>query len=304
MADEISIAFQAFDEDLRPGPDDVAPVMALRDEVAFRLEADPSVLRVVEGGSWLNGTAVRDRSRLDLFVAVGARARPPARLAGSLVPLLPGDLLIDPQSDGSLVLERLGTPGLRLIPALESEHPDGAGETAGSGELRVPDASGRWVRHRPVARSVLLSRLDGAGGGSAGVGVGVGGEGGGGVRGLIRLLLAWKHRQAVPISSYYLETLALRQALQQHSFSPLWDACWVWERLRLDGLTRVPDPTSLDGRQGVRATATLAGAVAAQYPVERAATSSRAAVNAYLDGDLETSGAYLRMVFGTDFPGF
>ncbi|WP_291037620.1 hypothetical protein [Herbiconiux sp.] len=289
MADEISIAFQAFDEDLRPGPDDVAPVRALRDEVALGLEADPTVLRVVEGGSWLNGTAVRDRSRLDLFVVVGSRARPPARLAGSLVPLLPADLLVEPQTDGSLVLERLGTPGLRLIPALESEHPDDVGESAGAGELRVPDASGRWVRHRPVARSVLLSRLDGSLGG---------------VRALIRLLLAWKHRQAVPISSYYLETVALRQALQQHSFSVLWDACWVWERLRLDGLTRVPDPTSPDGRQGVRATATLAGAVAAQYPVERAATSSRAAVNAYLDGDLETSGAYLRTVFGSDFPGF
>ncbi|MCS5722518.1 hypothetical protein N1028_11195 [Herbiconiux sp. CPCC 203407] len=297
------MAFQAFDADLRPGPDDVAPVRALRDEVALRLEADPSVLRVVEGGSWLNGTAVRDRSRLDLFVVVGSRARPPARLAGSLVPLLPADLLLDPQTDGSLVLERLGTPGLRLIPALESEHPDDAGVTAGSGELRVPDASGRWVRHRPVARSVLLSRLDGDGDGDGDAHAG-GGAGGGGVRGLIRLLLAWKHRQAVPISSYYLETLALRQALQQHSFSVLWDACWVWERLRLDGLTRVPDPTSPDGRQGVRATATLAGAVAAQYPVERAATSSRAAVNAYLDGDLETSGAYLRMVFGSDFPGF
>jgi hypothetical protein len=226
------------------------------------------------------------------------------------VPLLPADLLVEPQTDGSLVLERLGTPGLRLIPALESEHPDDVGEVAGAGELRVPDASGRWVRHRPVARSVLLSRLEGGGaggdGGGGGSGGGVAGDarGGGGVRALIRLLLAWKHRQAVPISSYYLETVALRQALQQDSFSVLWDACWVWERLRLDGLTRVPDPTSPDGRQGVRATATLAGAVAAQYPVERAATSSRAAVNAYLDGDLETSGAYLRMVFGSDFPGF
>lgn len=296
MPDEISIAFQAFDDDLRPGPADIADVRTLRDEVALRLEADHSVLRVVEGGSWLNGTAVRDRSRLDLFVVMAARSRPAARLAASLPPLLPADLLVAAQTDGSLVLERLGTPGLRLIPALESEHRDGGEQTAGSGELRVPDASGRWVRHRPVARSVLLSRLDdgsAAGGGEAG-----------GVRALIRLLLAWKHRQAVPISSYYLETVAVRQALQQHSFSPLWDACWIWERLRLDGLTRVPDPTSPEGRQGVRPAATLAGAVAAQYPVERAASSSRAAVDAYLDGDLETSGAYLRMIFGADFPGF
>ena len=288
MAEEISIAFEAFDAELRPGVDDLAEARAVRDEVVARLQAGAGVVAVQDGGSYLTGTAVRQRSRPDLFVIVDGRTRSPARIAASLAPLLPADLLVHPQSDGSLVLERLGTPGLRIVPALESDHPDEAGESGGPAVLRVPDAAGRWVRHRPLARSVLLSRLDDDGS----------------VRRLIRLLLAWKHRQSVPISSYYLETAAVRQALQQPSFSVLWDACWVWERLRVDGLARLPDPTSPSEKQTVRAAATLAGAVAAQYPVERAATSARGAVNAYLDGDLETSGAYLRMIFGSDFPGF
>ncbi|MFB2583514.1 hypothetical protein [Herbiconiux liukaitaii] len=288
MDDEIGIAFEVFDAELRPGADDLAGARALRHEVTALLLADPLVVGTVEGGSYLNGTAVQGRSRPDLFVQVTGRTRPAARISAALAPLLPADLLVSPQSNGSLVLERLGTPGLRLVPALPSDHPDDAGEAGGATVLRVPDAAGRWVRHKPAARSVLLSRLDDDGS----------------VRRLIRLLLAWKHRQEVPISSYYLETAAVRQALQQPSFSVLWDACWVWERLRLDGLTRLPDPTAPGEKQSVRAAATLAGAVEAQYPIERAATSARAAVNAYIDGDLETSGAYLRMIFGADFPGF
>jgi hypothetical protein len=289
VADRIIEAFQAFDSGLRPGAEELAAVRSLRGEVAGHLAGDAAVLGLVDGGSYLNGTAVHGWSVPDLFVLLDAatRPKPAVRLAALVQAVLPADLLVSARPDGSLLLERIGTPGLRLIPALEAAGGSAStSDDAGAPAIRVPDAAGRWVPHRPAARSLLLDRLDDDGS----------------VRLGLRLLLAWKHRQAVPVSSYYLETVAVRQALQQRSFSVLWDVCWIWERLRLEGLVRVPDPTAPDGKQAVRAAGSLAGAVEAQFPLERAATSARGAVNAYIDGDTDTATAYLRAVFGDGFP--
>jgi hypothetical protein len=52
----------------------------------------------------------------------------------------------------------------------------------------------------------------------------------------------------------------------------------------------------------VRACATLARAIEAQFPIERAASSARGAIGAYMDGDLDATEAYLRALFGDDFP--
>jgi hypothetical protein len=289
VPDVIAGAFEAFAAQLRPAPDDVEGATRLVARVSEGFMSAGSVLRLVETGSFAHGTAVRGESLFDVFVVLsGAKPKSLARsleLLRATLPPLPA--AIATVRAGSVVLEQVGAPGVRLIPAYEATGGSGTGSGAVTGAdlLWVPDVAHRWVRQRPSAREVLLSRIDD-----------------GSLRGLVRLLLTWKHRQAIGVSSYYLETAAIRQALQQPSFSLLWDLCWLWEQLATDALMPLPDLTSPSQTQSVRAASSLARVIEAQFPLERAASSGRGAVNAYIDGDLDAVTAYLRALFGADFP--
>ncbi|QJU53185.1 hypothetical protein SCB71_07815 [Herbiconiux sp. KACC 21604] len=292
MVDEVADALAGFAASLRPSEREVAAAAASARELVAPLVAGGLALTALDAGSFAHGTAVAGASLFDAIVVLrGSRPRSPAKaLEAMLAGLDPaaastaevqGDSLVVPGDAGA------GAAGIRLLPAYEHAAgggPDAPGATAAG--VWVVDAARHWVLCRPAARGVLLSRIDDDGS----------------VRELVRLLLAWKHRLGVPVSSYYLETVALRQALQQPSFNRLWDLCWVWEALADAGLVAVPDPSSPSLVQPVRAAPRLAGAIEAGYPVERAASSSRGAINAYLDGDAATTTVYLRALFGEGFP--
>jgi hypothetical protein len=94
----------------------------------------------------------------------------------------------------------------------------------------------------------------------------------------------------------------LRQALQQRSFDPLWDLCWILEQAVDDDLSALPDPTSPSGHHPVRPAPSLARRIELQYAVEAAARRVRDAVDAYLDDDAEAVTAALRDVLGEDMP--
>ncbi|MFB2556189.1 hypothetical protein [Herbiconiux liangxiaofengii] len=299
MPDEIADAFTTLAAALRPDAVEVDETRFLRGDAGAALLRSDRVRRLADTGSFAHGTAVAGASRWDVLVVLrGARPRTPARSLDALQAALvegvgaggePARALASfaprVENADSVVVERPGTAGLQLRPAYEVAGSAGGQDVDGAA-LWVADAAHRWVQHLPEARELLLSRVDD----------------GGALRDLIRLLLAWKHTHGVAVSSYYLETVALRQSLQQRSFSLLWDVCWVWERLSSDGLRPLPDLTSPSGVQLVRATASLGRSLEAQFPVERAASSARGAVNAYLDGDSGTARRYLTAVFGAAFP--
>ncbi|MEB0014883.1 hypothetical protein QN416_25120, partial [Glaciimonas sp. Cout2] len=89
-----------------------------------------------------------------------------------------------------------------LIPAFEQRRAAPLSLADSAGEIvLLPDAARRWVAVRPGARQRLIDRLDE-----------------GSLRASIRLLLAWKYRTGLGVSSYYLETAAVRQTLDQPSF--------------------------------------------------------------------------------------
>ncbi|RFA19074.1 hypothetical protein B7R25_13260 [Subtercola boreus] len=136
---------------------------------------------------------------------------------------------------------------------------------------------------RPGAREQLIARID---------------DGDAHLRTLIRLVLAWKHDNRVPVSSYYLETAVIRQALRQPSFNLLWDLCWLFEQTAQDDLMNLPDLSSPSQVQRVRAADTLGRRIEAQVPLDAAAAHARAAVNAYLDDDRGTVDARLTALFG------
>jgi len=272
VSDEIAEVFRTFDAQLRPTAEDRERLAAERAAVVTALtRGGAPVLRVIDAGAWAHDTAVRGVSALDLVVVLeGTRPRSAARAR---------DLL---GAAGSVAAEGApGSVGVRLIPAFEVPGP-----SAESDLVVIPESGGRWVRHRPGARGVLMSRIDDDGA----------------LRMLVRFLVAWKHRSAPVVSSYYLETVAIRQALQQRSFSLLWDLCWVWESLAADGLVPVADPSSPGGSRSIRPAASMARAIESQFALERAASSARGAVNAYVDGDLDRAGSYLQALFGEEFP--
>ncbi|RFA13595.1 hypothetical protein B7R22_13145 [Subtercola boreus] len=291
--------------------DDVQANAALRDRVAGALVghgaraggpgvsgcgASPAVLRLVDAGSFRHGTAVRGASRFDVFVVLGgARPKSLGRALASIRPTVQNalsDLVVTVTSDSVLVdapAEALAEGGLgddsaapavrlRLIPAVE------APGDAGSAVVSVPDAARRWVLNRPGARVQLIDRIDDSH-----------------LRSLIRLMLVWKHINRVPVSSYYLETAVVRQALRQPSFNLLWDLCWAFEQLAHDDLVNLPDLSSPSQVQKVRAAETLGRRIEAQGPIDRAAVYARAAVNAYLDDDRMVVDARLAALFGTSF---
>ncbi|MDF2443496.1 MAG: hypothetical protein JWR01_1699, partial [Subtercola sp.] len=150
-----------------------------------------------------------------------------------------------------------------------------------------PDAARRWVLNRPGAREQLIDRIDDSH-----------------LRSLMRLLLVWKHVNRVPVSSFYLETAVVRQALRQPSFNLLWDLCWVFEQLAHDDLVGLPDLSSPSQVQKVRAANTLGRRIEAQGPFDDAAIHAREAVNAYLDDDRPVVDARLAELFGDSFASF
>ncbi|GLK18950.1 hypothetical protein [Herbiconiux flava] len=295
MPDDVAEAIRSYGDALTPSSIVVDETRLLRAHVGGALLHSPRVRRILDTGSFAHGTAVAGRSRLDCLVVLeGSKPRTLPKAIDALRAALVegagstgapasalGVFASRLENGDSLVIDRPGTAGLRLIPSYEARDA-GAVDT-----VWVPDAAHRWVPHLPGSRELLLSRIDDDGA----------------LRALIRLLIAWKHEHGIGITSYYLETVALRQALQQRSFSLLWDVCWVWERLANDGLLPLPDLTSPTGTQRVLPKASLARSIEEQFAVERAASTARAAINAYMDGDAEQVGRCLRALFGPGFPG-
>ncbi|AXH34957.1 hypothetical protein DVJ78_05625 [Humibacter sp. BT305] len=297
MVAQLDAVFRGFDEVTRATPAERAELEGLRDAVVAVLLDSGAAVTALDVGSYRRGTENGGSSHWDLLAVLAPGRRPSLGQAldvlRSAVPDGVADVVpvngaataagttVGAGAD-SLLVRR--TPadmtGVRVIPAIES------GTRAASDTVLLPDAARRWVAARPAARDALLDRIDADGS----------------LRRLIRLVLAWKHRFAVPLSSYWLETAVIRQALQQRSFDPLWDLCWILEQAVDDDLSAIPDPTSPSGRQPVRPAATLARRIELQYVVEAAARRVRDAVDAYLDDDADAVITALRDVLGQDVP--
>jgi hypothetical protein len=275
--------FRDLDAVVRATDAERAELRDLRDGVVSSVLASGLALTVVDVGSYRRGTEVGGASHWDVLVVLRADRRPSLTQAVAAVREAVSDQAADVEVGVDSLVARFASAdptGVRLVPALD------AGTRAASDAVLVPDATRRWVAARPAARDALLDRIDADGA----------------LRRLIRLALTWKHRHGVPLSSYWLETAVLRQALQQRSFDPLWDLCWILEQAVDDDLSPLPDPTSPSGRQPVRPAPTLARRIELQYVVEAAARRVRDAVDAVLDDDAEAVTAALRDVLGPDVP--
>ncbi|MEF2977568.1 hypothetical protein [Subtercola sp. YIM 133946] len=306
----IESAFREFDEITRAPEQERARLTAARDGVADALAGDPRVLRVVDAGSYRHGTEVGGRSWFDVLVVLSGKPSSVARAVDLVNTVASGrgdavNALVAPLTSGSAVTAPSGAlpsrvvaaagagltgagavgsvpPGIRLVPAFEAP----AGLAAPGGDIvLVADAARHWVASRVGAREILLNRVDD-----------------GTMRPLIRLVLAWKHRVRAAVSSYYLETAVIRQALQQPSFSPLWDLCWAFEQLAADDLMTLTDVSSPNAKPGVRASASMSKRIETGYLVDAAAAMMRSAVNASIDDDWQTVSERLRALFGPHFP--
>ncbi|UFS57463.1 hypothetical protein [Subtercola endophyticus] len=310
MLENIESVFRSFDESIRASTDEKERLVQLRNRAVDVLATEPRVLRVVDAGSYRHGTEVGQHSWFDVLVVLSGKPTSAAKaselVAAAVAPLGdpetggigPGATGLGYAGLGDAGLDEIalggagrwavgaapddGPPGLRLIPAFEAPSSISA---AGGDVVVLADPAKRWVATRIGARETLLSRIDDDG-----------------LRPLIRLVLAWKHRVRASMSSYYLETAVIRQALQQPSFSVLWDLCWTFEQLAADDLMTLTDISSPVPRQGVRAAASLARRIEGGYLVEPAAALLRSAVNASIDGDNTIVGDRLRALFGPQFP--
>ncbi|MCU1475653.1 MAG: hypothetical protein JWQ64_346 [Subtercola sp.] len=294
MQGEIESAFRSFDDISRASADERARLLDARGRAVDALAGDSRILRAVDVGSYRHGTEVGGRSWFDVVVVLAGKPTSAAKATELVTSALQrgggSDAVVAAPGFGEVSVSGTGVapngavhgPGVRLIPGFEAPLSMSAG---GGDVVLVPDAAKRWVVCRVGARETLLNRIDD-----------------GNLRPLIRLILAWKHRAGVDVSSYYLETAVITQALQQPSFSILWDLCWTLEQLVADDMMNLTDVSSPLPKQKVRAAASLAKRIEASYPLQAAASAVRAAVNAYLDEDAATVNERLGAVFGPDFP--
>ena len=284
MVARLDAVFRDFDSVVRATEAERGELLDLREGVVSSVLASGVALAAVDAGSFRRGTEVGGSSHWDVLVVLRTERRLSlAQAVAALRDAVSGQLA-DIETGVDSIVARFGAAdptGVRLIPAID------VGSRAASDAVLVPDATRRWVAARPAARDALLDRIDTDGA----------------LRRLIRLTLTWKHRHAVPLSSYWLETAVIRQALQQRSFDPLWDLCWILEQAVDDDLSALPDPTSPTGSQPVRPAPTLARRIEVQYVVEAAARRVRDAVDAYLDDDMETVTTALRSLLGDEVPG-
>lgn len=154
-----------------------------------------------ESGSFSHGTAVKGHSDVDYMAWVSSDR--PSRPSSALRALQAAvkdshwSIVSTRISSPTVKIEYYTAPNFEVVPAYYSHKVDGLRV------YRIPGPGDEWLQSAPEAHSsyvnVVNDRLDKR------------------VKGLIRLIKAWKYHKVVPVSSLYLEMRAAEYASTQSS---------------------------------------------------------------------------------------
>ena len=283
----IKQAFDVFHNRLTPSGIAAGKATSHRKSIASRLERDFNLRRMFYSGSANNGTSVARNSDIDFFASI-----PTDNLKrDSSVSLreIKESLQVRFSNtkifvDSPAVVLKFGYADwdtAEVIPADYLKMQDG------KKLYDIPDGKGGWMESGPSSHTAYVTeqnnRLNRK------------------LKPLIRFVKAWKYFRNAPISSFYLELRVTKLMQTEASIVHEIDLPNVFGKLADCELAAIRDPKGISGYIQPCSSAKKSEAIT---KVNRAATRSRNARQAEIDGRLETAFDWWDKVFNDNFPSY
>lgn len=288
MARTVSEGFEEFLRRLAPTEAQKAAGASHRASVKEALEANLSVRRFFETGSFSHGTGIRGFSDTDVLVSLGDSRPQSSYTALEWV----RDALSKRFSSTDVTIRRPavqvkfggGYETWEVLPAFIT----GRG---GDGKLVYdipgPSAGSVWIDSAPDEHLAYVNECNDK-------------PHKGDAKDLARLIKAWKYYQDVPISSFYLEMRCAQHVATQITYIHVWDVCQILEKLDGHRLAAMNDPKGASGR--IVACSSDSNRDRALSKLETASGRARKALDAHNAEDQVTAFFYLDLLFGGNFP--
>lgn len=228
MAKTIDQGIEEFVRQMTPSDTERDAATKHRWSIQNRLDDRLGIREMFETGSLRHGTAVRGHCDADYFIS------------------LKGNRPADPRS--SLTRVRDCLDNRFSYTKVGVRHPAVVCEFGGGDEVIevvpaypdsedsywIPDPAGGWMRSAPKKHLNYVTQANNKHSGQ--------------IKHLARLLKAWKYRQNVPISSFYLEMRSAKRGFDESAIFLLWDMCLILEALDDNDLPAMNDPQHVNGR--------------------------------------------------------
>lgn len=280
--------FDTFLQRLKPLQSQRDAAAKHRDKLEKSLSAKLAVVTFRETGSFTHGTGVRNHSDIDALVSIrgGRPASSDTALSwvrSALTASFPSTTVR--VSRPAVVVEfASGAETWEIIPGFITSR--------GGPDVFVwdiPGASGGWMDTAPVEHLNYVTECNTKESTTRG-----------GAKELARLAKAWKYYNSVPISSFYLEMRAAHHIAEQSIYSPIWDLCWLFEKLQKHELADMNDPKKAAAR--FSACSSEAKKASALSKLDTAATRARKALEAYRKDRIDDAFYYLNLFYAGEFP--
>lgn len=270
---------------LVPAPYDRVEASSRKEELSAALKdstLDAGLL--FESGSWSHGTAIRGKSDVDLMAwASGSRPqRPSTALATAKAAIRWCDYrIVDATVSSPVVQVRYGSaPDFEVVPAWFHD------TVQGFRVFKIPGRGDDWVLSSPQAHLKYVNEQNDRLGKK--------------LKGLIRLLKAWKLHVGAPVSSFYLEMRAAEYAAGKASIHYRLDLQFVMKAILRMEARDMNDPKGIVGR--IPACASAEKQATTRRLLREAIAALERAESALAQGDQSGYWGEMYRLFGNDFP--
>lgn len=281
-------AFLAYLRAKTPRDYEKTQVSQQRSRIQEALEARFRLIDFFQSGSFSHGTAVSPYSDVDYIARIHNSSRPQSsnsalrQVRETLVDGLPGVRSVEVDTPAVRVVFDYLSAETEVTPAFLHK----TGTTDAQSVLFIPGPAGSWREAAPKAHLAYVREQNNRHGGM--------------IKGLARLLKAWKYEQSVLISSFYLELRAAQYGAGEEWIYYLTDVRDILNDLVRKDLRDMNDPTHLVSR--IHACSYESYRPSALGDARRAADLMSLAVEAWLDNEPFIMSDHLQAVFGEDFP--
>jgi hypothetical protein len=286
VAGTISEAFSEYLKKKTPKQWEREEVSQYRSRIYEVLDAEYNVLSFYQSGSFSNGTGISQRSDVDYFawIPLARKTVRPASFLSSMKEVLKKELweavnVWVSRPTVSIDFRRLVTQ-YEVTPAFYAR--TGANDQQ---VFLIPGPGDTWRESAPKAHLQYVRDADKLHSGK--------------VKGLARLLKAWKYEKSVPVSSFYLEMRAAQYGMKKEEF--LYPAALpeLIDQIIRHGVRDMNDPTGLVNR--ISPCGSEADRLAVVRSMRDCLPHLEAGYAKWTEDDWEASHEY-QEVFGTDFP--
>ena len=282
--------FDQFISRLTPTDAERAATSSHRAAILAKLQANYTLHRMFESGSFSHGTGVHGHSDVDYFVSLN-QARPEHSFAilnsfrTTLLDQFPSTTIY--VSRPAVVLEfGSGYERVEVIPAYANEKANGKDM-----RFRIPAViDGEWMWSTPEAHSAYVTTINSRAGIYRGA------------KSLARMAKSWKYERNVPISSFYLEMRAAAYMGSQTSISWPHDVAVFFRSLWTHQLAAMNDPTGNSGR--IEPCSSAAKKTDALSKLGTAVVRAEKALEHYKAGHTADAFAHWNLLWDGEFPSY